>query len=164
MPAAVRPQDENHNRQFATATIPSGVPQRKGRKSRPLTVIESISRPEPAWLPWVLTLRKATTPITLISLSGVLLVYGLNVVMQREWGTQFNRLNDLQHQHNALTTQVERLKYQIPRQLEVSPKNFVDLNQENTIFIQPEDARPFKSTDQAQRRSLLRDDRVPVGY
>lgn len=162
MPAAVRPQEDSRHRK---AAMSRGVQSLKHRRSSSqFTVVESISRPTPRWLPNVIALQKSTTPIAIASLAGVMFLYGVNVVMQREWSDQFEELGVLQHQLNALVTQVERKKYQIPRELEVDAKNYVDLNQENTIFIQSDTLRPSKSLGKEPRQSLLRDDRVPIGY
>lgn len=160
MPAAARPRRDKRHRDAARRGL---HPVGRRRSSSQFTIVESISRPNPTWLPWIVALRKGTTPIALTSLAGVMVLYGINVVMQREWSNQFEALDTLQHQQSALVTQVERKKYQIPRELEVDPKNYVDLNQENTLFIEPEANRPIKSTEKA-RKSLLRDDRVPIGY
>lgn len=162
MPAAVRPQQAHGNRK---ATMGRGVHTLERRKSpHQLTVIESISRPDPTWLPAVMVLRKGTTPVAIVSIIGVMLIYGVNVLIQREWSNQFETLETLQHQHSALVTQIERKKYQIPRDLEIDAKDYVNLNQENTIFIQPETSRPLKAINPEPRQSLLREDRVPIGY
>ena len=157
MPAVVRPSEDKFNRKGV-------APQRRRKTSGQFTVVESISRPAPSWLPLVMTMRKVTTPLAVTSLAGVLLFYGITVVTQREWGTQFSKLDSLQAQQNALITQVEKTKYRIPRELEIEPKNFVDLNQKNTLFVQPDAVRPEKAEPAPRPHSLLRDDRMPVGY
>ena len=144
---------------------PRAVPQKRRRKGPgQFTVVESITRPDPQWLPWVITLQNVTKPVALLSLASVLVVYGMNVAMEREWGQKFKSLGNLQHQKNSLVTLTERQKYQLPRRLEVAPKDYVELKQDRVLFINPDSPRPLVPKTQTPRQSLLREDRLPIGY
>lgn len=163
MPVAVRPKTEK--RQHPTATRTGSVPRRRRLSTGHFTVVESISRPTPQWLPWVIWLQKMTKPLALLSLASVLVVYGMNVVKQREWSTQFDSLSELQAQKNSLVTLTERKKYQIPQSLEVAPKGYVELKQDRVLFVPPEPSREFKSAAEPEKRqSVLQEDRLPIGY
>lgn len=162
MPVAVRPRPEKRNLNRAPAT--QTRPQKRRTHAGQFTVVESISRPSPQWLPWVMALEKMTRPLALLSLTSVLVIYGIHVVKQREWSTAYESLEHLQTQRSVLVNQSERQKYQVPRSLEVAPKNYVELNQERALFMKPDPQRSIKEVVPQPRHSQLREDRLPVGY
>ena len=164
MPAAVRPSEDAINQNLTAVNNPAAKPQRRPKKVDQFTVVESISRPTPSWLPWIRNLRKATTPLALVSLASVMGLYGITSMVEREWGTQYQTLDSLQTQRDTLITQVEKSKYRIPRELEIEPKNFVDLNQTNTLFVRPEPPSTTKAAPAPRPHSLLREDRMLIGY
>lgn len=140
------------------------APRRVSGSGRPFTVVESLRKREPKWLPSVVFLRKLSTPLAIGSLAIVLPLYGLNVLLEREWGEKYAQLELTLHRQGTLVAQSERRKYQIPRELEIDSKNFVPQNQDNTLFLTPEPARPLRKDAQPQRQSSLSIEQLPVGY
>ncbi|MEM9137691.1 MAG: hypothetical protein AAGB01_10135 [Cyanobacteria bacterium P01_F01_bin.42] len=156
MPVAVRPHEVKHS--GAAAVQPHGrrVPRRQ------FTVVETLTRPEPSWLPLAIAMQKVTRPVAVLSLASVLILYGTSTMMERDWGTRFRDLERLKSKQNSLVTLTERQKYQIPRSLEVAPKGHVELKQDRVLFVRPESLRSVQP--KSRRQSTLSEDRPPIGY
>ncbi len=179
MAVAVKSAQRQHKKQHRTAKLDSKISQsnvhqsnvrqsnlRKGREGAPqsLTVVESLRRHEPQWLPAAVLLRKISTPLALGSLVMILVLSGLNVLLEREWGQKYAQLETAKRRQGALVTQTERQKYQLPRELEQSPQDFVPQTQNNTLFLQPEAPTPVSQKSASPRRTIFSPDRLPIGY
>lgn len=130
------------------------------RTPAPFTVVETIQRPDPKWLPFVMGLKKVSTPIAVASILCVLPLYGVSVHLQREWGNQYAKLETLQSQEQALLTDVELQHYTIPLDLISKPQGYGPVTPNNTLFLTPAKPRPLKSSDTPGRQTTV----VSSGY
>jgi hypothetical protein len=126
------------------------------------TVVETIQRPDPKWLPLVMVLKKVSTPVAVASILCVLPLYGVSVHLQREWGNQYAKLETLQSQEQALLTDVEQQHYTIPLGLVSKPQGYGPVTPNNTLFLTPAKPRSLKAADvnSTGRQTTV----IPSGY
>lgn len=163
MAVAVKSAQGQHQKTRRSPALNSKQSRRQ-RSPQSLTVVESLKRREPSWLPLVVLLRNFSTPLAVGGVVIVLALYGMNAVLKREWGEQYARLLSAQRRQGALVTETERQKYQVPLTVETSPQNFVPQTQKNTLFLNPDNSAPAPEKPLSPRPSELSTERLPIGY
>ncbi|MCM1982178.1 hypothetical protein [Lyngbya confervoides] len=162
MPAAVKSRRTQDERLRARSWRSQSAAAKQGQAAQ-FTVIESIHRPDPSWLPWVIMLRQRSTPLAIASIVGVIVLHSANVMLQQQWGKTYGQWEQAQRQQNAIAIELERQNYQLPRRYETTPENFVPQTQNNTLFLPAEPPLPPQSLP-ARPPSTPLDDRLPIGY
>lgn len=163
MAVAVKTAQGQQRKTRRTAPLNSKVAPQQAQSRQSLTVVKSLRDRTPAWLPAVIRLRKASTPIAVGGIGVVLALYGANVLLEREWGSKYAQLQSAQRAQAGLILQTERQKYQIPLALESAAQNYVPQTQENTLFLVP-DSSHTDAPSKVISSPELSSERLPIGY
>ncbi len=127
MPAAAHPN---------TRPKAMGLTAPKGRNSSAqLQLLRHSAPAQSPGLRLLVKLRQCTTPVVLVTVLGILPLYGWSVTTQRSWGQRYENLSKLQRDTQSWLTQNETLKHDISRQAELNPKGYIPQGPANSIFL-----------------------------
>ncbi len=164
MAVAVKTAQGQQRKAHRAAPLNPKAHSQKAQARQSFTVVKSLRDRTPAWLPAVIRLRKVSTPIAVGGVGLVLALYGMNVLLEREWGEKYAQLQSAQRTQGGLMLQTERQKYQIPLAVEAAPQNYVPQTQKNTLFLAPGSSGAVDPQSEAISPPELTSERLPIGY
>jgi hypothetical protein len=99
-------------------------------------------KPKPLWLMMMIRTQQATSALTLLLITSVLVIYGWTVYIQQRWGYEYARLETLKKRERQITSANELLKNQIAEQAESPTTGLLLPDPSNAIFLAPAPQRP----------------------
>jgi hypothetical protein len=89
----------------------------------------------PLWLRYLLLGQRLSTPLTLVLIAGVSVIYGWMVYTQQAWSRSYSELEQLQRQERQLLSTDEVLKHQLAEQATQPESGLALPNLNNTLFL-----------------------------
>ncbi len=128
LPASARPLAQPwmpppDTRTINTTAVSATVKPRPTRVARPL------------WLRYLLLGQRLSTPLTLVLIAGVSMIYGWMVYTQQAWSRSYSELEQLQRQERQLLSTDEVLKHQLAEQATQPESGLALPNLDNTLFL-----------------------------
>ncbi len=96
----------------------------------------------PLWLRYLLLGQRLSTPLTLMLIAGVSVIYGWMVYTQQAWSRSYSELEQLQRQERQLLSTDEVLKHQLAEQATQPESGLALPNLDNTLFLPAPAPRP----------------------
>jgi hypothetical protein len=163
MPAAAQTNSRPKSMGLAA---PSAQPrQSKNKKSSAqLQLLRQSTPAKSQGLRLLVKLRQLTTPVVLVTVLGILPLYGWSVTTQRAWGQRYENLDKLQRDTQHWLTQNETLKHDVTRQAELNPKGYIPQGPANSIFLpqmQPRTGKAPIAIVKSQPNSMVN---APLAY